>query len=58
MTNTMKVEGQLADYNARVARKCEALGMTEHAADARTRQANMLAHLHEAALVEDAIRSL
>lgn len=55
---TIHAEGLLADRSARIARKCTALGMTEHAADARNRQARMLEHLHAVALVEDAIRSL
>jgi len=58
MTNTMHAENLLADYNARIARKCEALGFTEHARDARRRQARMLAPIHAAALIENAIRSL
>jgi hypothetical protein len=55
---TIHAEGILADRNARIARKCTALGMTEHAADARNRQARMLDHLHEVALADDRKRSL
>jgi hypothetical protein len=57
-TTTAQAEGFLTSYNKRVAEMCEALGMTEHAADARARQASMLRHLHEDALAENRNRSL
>ena len=55
---TIHAEGFLAARNARIAHICDLFGMTEHAADARRRQARMLDHLHEVALADDRNRSL
>lgn len=44
-----RTSGLLADRQGRMARKAEAIGATETAADCRRRQANMVEHLHDAA---------
>lgn len=51
-----RASGYLADKNKRVAEISEAVGMTEHAQDARSRQRNMLAGLESAASAENARR--
>lgn len=55
---TAKAHGFLADRQKRIAEKCEALGMDEHAEDARNRQRRMIDPLHEAAITEDEARDI
>ncbi|HEY3478575.1 MAG TPA: hypothetical protein VGL02_06690 [Streptomyces sp.] len=50
---TARAEGELVDKNKRGAEIAGALGMTQHAADFRDRQANMLRHLEEDAHEEN-----
>lgn len=55
---TARAAGYLADKNKRIADKCEALGMDEHAADARRRQEIMIEPLHQEAIVTNEIHDL
>lgn len=55
---TIQAHNTLAAKEQRIAHICSLFGMTEHAADARRRQARMVDPLHAMALVENELRDL